>query len=175
VIPSRLRVNKILLSRDPKYVNRLQLVGTKELVRAWLEGDWSAIEGAFFDEWSEGRHVIRPFAVPLDWKRFRSMDWGSARPFSVGWWALCPDDHEAFNLLGQALVIPRGALVRYREWYGAKAPNEGLKMTAEDVARASWSGRRCLGGMVSTSERPSRTGSWTPVPSSRTVARRSLR
>ena len=64
VIPSRLRDNKILLSRDPKYINRLQLVGSKELVRAWLEGDWSAIEGAFFDEWSEGRHVIRPFAVP---------------------------------------------------------------------------------------------------------------
>jgi len=106
VIPSRLRDNKILLSRDPKYINRLQLVGSKELVKAWLEGDWSAIEGAFFDEWNEGRHVIRPFPVPLDWKRFRSMDWGSARPFSVGWWALCPDDHEAFNLHGQSLVIP---------------------------------------------------------------------
>jgi hypothetical protein len=79
VIPSRLRDNKILLSRDPKYINRLQLVGSKELVRAWLEGDWSAIEGAFFDEWSEGRHVVRPFPVPRDWKRFRSMDWASAR------------------------------------------------------------------------------------------------
>jgi Phage terminase large subunit len=135
VIPSRLRDNKILRSRDPKYINRLQLVGSKELVRAWLEGDWSAIEGAFFDEWSEGRHVVRPFVVPPDWKRFRSMHWGSARPFSVGWWAICPDDHEAINLHAQSLVIPRGALVRYREWYGAKAPNEGLKMTAEDVAR----------------------------------------
>jgi hypothetical protein len=60
---------------------------------------------------------------------------GLSSPFSVGWWAICPDDHEAFNLHGQSMVIPRGALIRYREWYGAKAPNEGLKMTAEDVAR----------------------------------------
>src|SRR5690606_3402568 len=27
-----------------------------------------------------------------------------------------------------------GALVRYREWYGASAPNTGLKLTAEEVA-----------------------------------------
>jgi hypothetical protein len=34
------------------------------------------------------------------------------------------------------LTIPRGALVRYREWYGcAGKPNEGLKLTAEAVAR----------------------------------------
>ena len=33
-------------------------------------------------------------------------------------------------------MIPRGALVRYREWYGRGAkPNEGPKLTAEAVAR----------------------------------------
>jgi hypothetical protein len=31
-------------------------------------------------------------------------------------------------------VLPRGAIVRYREWYGRKGPNEGLKLTAEEVA-----------------------------------------
>ena len=31
-------------------------------------------------------------------------------------------------------TIPRGALVVYREWYGASAPNVGLKLTAEEVA-----------------------------------------
>src|SRR5262249_59774179 len=29
--------------------------------------------------------------------------------------------------------LPRGALVRSREWYGASGPNVGLKMTAEAV------------------------------------------
>ena len=32
-------------------------------------------------------------------------------------------------------MIPRGALVRYREWYGASSPNVGLKLTAEEVAQ----------------------------------------
>ena len=87
VIPSRLTDNKILMERDPAYKSRLYLVGSAELVRAWLEGDWSAIEGAFFDCWAESKHVVRPFAIPEHWMRFRSMDWGSASPFSVGWWA----------------------------------------------------------------------------------------
>jgi hypothetical protein len=63
------------------------------------------------------------------------MDWGSASPFSVGWWAVAGDDYVLGvpNPLGTA-KIPRGCLVRYREWYGAKGPNEGLKLTAEEVA-----------------------------------------
>lgn len=126
VIPSRITDNAVLMESDPDYINRLHLVGTEALVRAWLDGDWSAVEGAFFDKWS-GRNVVAPFPIPADWTRFRSFDWGSARPFSVGWWAVAGDD-----LAG----IPRGALVRYREWYGCQPgkPNTGLKLTTEAVA-----------------------------------------
>jgi hypothetical protein len=127
-IPSKLVDNRFLGS---EYVANLFQSGSKELVRAWLEGDWSVIEGAFFDCWATERHVIKPFAVPDDWLRFRSADWGSAAPFSVGWWAVVGDD---FPLSGGG-VLSRGALVRYREWYGASAPNTGLKLTAEEVAR----------------------------------------
>ena len=135
----------MLLAGDPEYVNRLSMVGSSQLVRAWLDGDWNAIEGAFFDDWDERKHVLEPFAIPTDWLRFRSMDWGSARPFSVGWWAVAGDDMPIpgnYGLLGDPLglsagIMPRhirrGALVRYREWYGARSPNVGLKLTAEQV------------------------------------------
>ncbi|MFJ6328111.1 MULTISPECIES: terminase [unclassified Rhizobium] len=131
-IPSRIEDNKLLLQNDPEYVNNLYLVGSDKLVQAWLRGDWNAIEGAFFDCWDTGKHVVRPFAVPEDWTRFRSMDWGSAKPFSVGWWAIASDD-----LQTESGLIPRGALVRYREWYGCKAgeANVGLKLTAEEVGK----------------------------------------
>lgn len=132
VIPSRITDNKLLLRADPGYVSRLQLVGSAELVRAWLEGDWSAVEGAFFNEWSEARHVVSPFSIPEPWLKFRSGDWGSAKPFSIGWWAVASD---SYPVAGTGIVIPRGALVRYREWYGASRPDVGLKMTAEEVAR----------------------------------------
>lgn len=127
-IPSRVGDNRYLGS---DYVQRLKAVGSEALVKAWLEGDWSVIEGAFFDCWSYERHVIRPFAVPAEWLRFRSADWGSASPFSVGWWAVVGDDHPCED----GRTLPRGAIVRYREWYGASAPNVGLKLTAEEVAR----------------------------------------
>lgn len=126
-IPSKVTENKYL---GTEYIANLQMVGSKNLVRAWLEGDWSVIEGAFFPEFSEARHVVFPFRVPEDWLRFRSMDWGSASPFSVGWWAVASEDFR----LPDNRVVPRGALVRYREWYGASKPNVGLKLTAEEVA-----------------------------------------
>ena len=133
-IPAKLRDNTILVANDPEYAQRLKGVGSKTLVDALLAGDWSVIEGAFFDCWSAARHVLRPFEIPEHWARFRSADWGSAKPFSVGWWAVATDEMQVFNALGDRVTIPRGAMVRYREWYGASAPNVGLKMTAYQVA-----------------------------------------
>ena len=100
------------------------------MVKAWLEGDWTVIEGAYFDCWSYEKHVTKPFAVPQSWVRFRSMDWGSAKPFSVGWWAIVGDDF----MTPCGKLLPRGAILRYREWYGKAGMNVGLKMTAEAVA-----------------------------------------
>jgi hypothetical protein len=113
-----------------EYIANLHQVGSEALVRAWLEGDWSVIDGAFFECWSNEKHILKPFAIPDGWLRFRSMDWGSASPFSVGWWAVVGNEYET-----SSVVLPKGALVRYREWYGAKKPNVGLKMDAEEVAK----------------------------------------
>ena len=97
-------------------------------MKAWLDGDWTIIDGAYFDCWNT-ELVIDPFTIPDHWFRFRAFDWGSAKPFSVGWWAVAGE-----NYIHKGKVIPRGALVRYREWYGAKSANVGLKLTAEQVA-----------------------------------------
>lgn len=131
-IPSRVQDNRMLLANDPRYIDRLYLVGSPQLVRAWLDGDWSVVMGAFFPEFSIQKHVIEPRELPIHWYRFRSFDWGSARPFAVHWWAHSDGDLPS---------IPKGALVCYREWYGAAkdatgatVPNTGLRLTAEEVA-----------------------------------------
>jgi hypothetical protein len=114
------------------YKQRLRASGSKELVRAWLDGDWSVTMGAFFDCWEAKRHVVAPFEIPKDWLRFRSGDWGSASPFSFGWWAIVQDDYRQ-----DSGVLPRGCMVRYREWYGTRPgePNVGLKLHAEEVGK----------------------------------------
>lgn len=125
-IPAKLSDNPELLTNDPGYVGRLFQAGSEALVKAWLEGDWNVIEGAFFDGWKTARNTCRAFEIPKHWTRFRSFDWGYARPFSVGWWAISSDDMPG---------LPKGALVRYREWYGSDGkPNQGLKLEAEKIA-----------------------------------------
>ncbi len=133
-IPALLEDNPSMAQDDPGYEGRLAGLGSEQLVRAMRYGDWDVIEGAFFDCWDPARHVVRPFDVPKHWTRFRSMDWGSAKPFSVGWWAVVSEQMTAENKFGKALPLPRGCLVRYREWYGASKPNVGLKLHAEKVA-----------------------------------------
>lgn len=134
-IPALLEDNPSMSVDDPGYEARLQGLGSKELVKAMRFGDWDVVEGAFFDCWDARRHIIRPFAIPAHWLRFMAGDWGSARPFSFGWWAVASDDTTVEGKDGAKIVLPRGCLVRYREWYGAKKPNEGLKMHADAVAR----------------------------------------
>ncbi len=109
-IPSKVVDNKYL---GDDYIASLYQAGSAQLVDAWLHGDWDVIQGAFFDCWSYEKHVVPAFEIPKDWLRFRSGDWGSAKPFSIGWWAVASDEFRTANS-----IIPRGALVRYREWYG---------------------------------------------------------
>lgn len=134
-IPARLDDNPSMTEDDPGYEMRLEGLGSASLVKAMRWGDWDVIEGAFFDCWDPRRHVVRPFEIPQDWTRFRSGDWGSAKPFSFGWWAVVGDK---FKVPGpDGIWLPRGCLVRYREWYGMQPgkPNVGLKMHAEAVGK----------------------------------------
>lgn len=127
-IPARLDDNPLLLNSDPSYVARLQQQGSVQLVRAWLGGDWDIVLGAFFDCFDAKKHVLELAwltQIPKESVRFRAFDWGSAKPFSVGWYAVSDG----------TWGLPRGALVKYREWYGASAPNVGIKLDAEMVAR----------------------------------------
>jgi len=125
-VKARLKDNAIGIANDPGYEQRLEGAGSASFVRAIKEGDWSVIEGAFFSEFSETRHVVAPFELPPQWTRFRAMDWGSSKPFSIGWYAVSD---------GSVRPYPRGALIKYREWYGMKdkQPNVGLKLTAEQI------------------------------------------
>lgn len=129
-IPARLEDNPSMTVDDPGYEMRLEGLGSATLVRAMRWGDWDVIEGAFFDCWNPLRHVVRPFEIPKDWVRFRSGDWGSAKPFSFGWWAIVADTYRT-----ETVILPRGCMVRYREWYGMQSgkPNVGLKLHAEKV------------------------------------------
>lgn len=69
-----------------EYLKQLQAMPEAKR-KAWLFGSWDVFEGQVFTEWSRPTHVVEPFAIPAHWKRYIAMDWGSNKPFSVGWYA----------------------------------------------------------------------------------------
>lgn len=145
-IPSKVTDNKY--TNTSEYIGNLYLSANnkEEIVKAWLLGDWNVLLGAYFQEWNTQAHVIRQFTPPRHWTRFMSMDWGSSKPFSVGWWAVVPDEFDPHlevypnqwqlwdNQRSQKALLPKNAIIRYKEWYGALSANVGMKLTAEEVA-----------------------------------------
>ena len=134
-IPGKITDHNLL---GPEYIANLQMSGSPEMVRAWLEGDWDVVAGAYFPEFSRGRHVLDPLDFPADWRRFTASDWGSARPFWTGWFVIVQREMKARTATGRPVTLLPGALVCYREWYGedAKRPgqNLGLKWPVEEWA-----------------------------------------
>lgn len=166
-IPSRITDNKY--TNTPDYIGNLHMAGGPELVKAWLLGDWNVMLGAFFPEWDTRKHVIRTFKIPRHWTRFMSMDWGTASPFSIGWWAVVPDEFDMglevypdqwrlWQDPNKIFTLPKNSIIRYREWYGSKGAqalknggdvtsgstnlNVGLKLTAEEVAEGIYQRER---------------------------------
>lgn len=121
--------NKELMRNDPNYIANLAMLPEAQR-NALLYGDWDSYEGQVFTEWTNNpagyetrlrTHVINPFKIPSNWRRFRTLDWGFSKPYAVQWWAIDFD----------------GRLYLYRQLYGCKdkEPNTGLKQDPTAVAR----------------------------------------
>jgi hypothetical protein len=133
-IPSTLDNNPALMLADPEYWKRVvaSANGRQDLIKAWRFGEWDLVAGGMFDDvYRVKTHVLAPFSIPKSWRIDRSFDWGSSKPFSVGWWAES-DGTTAPN----GRTYPKGTLFRIAEWYGWNGkPNQGLKMLAVDIAK----------------------------------------
>lgn len=125
-IPATIEDNPTLFLNDPGYLARLDALPEVERMRL-RQGIWDAFEGQVFVELSQRLHGCPDFEIPPEWERYCVLDWGYAKPFSVGWYAIDYD----------------GILYRYREWYGCKreslgqndGADIGLKMQAWEVAK----------------------------------------
>ncbi len=127
-IPSFVQDNIFLMRADKGYEKRLEQLPEAEK-KALLYGQWDIFDGQVFTEWQNNpqgyktrryTHVIEPFAVPKEWRRFRTFDFGYAKPFAVCWFAVDQD--------GRAYL--------YRELYGCTGtPDTGVRWTAQRIAK----------------------------------------
>lgn len=121
---------------SPKYVAELVGMSDKNKQAAWLNGSWDIVSGGMFDDvWQRTVNVVKPFMIPHSWKITRSFDWGSTKPFSVGWWAI--SDGTDYKMPdGTVRSTVRGDIFRFREWYGCTGKaNQGLQLLASDIAK----------------------------------------
>lgn len=154
--------NAYLMTNDPEYVARLKAAtrDDPDQAAAWLDGDWDVAAGTFFGGvWSAKHHVLRPFIIPPSWRLDRAFDWGSSKPFSVGWWAES-DGSPAVMADGTPRHFARGSLFRIGEWYGCVPgkPNVGLGLETPEIAKGilerqknRWPGRVISSGPADSS------------------------
>lgn len=118
--------NTALMEAQPEYLQQLEAL-PKKLREAWRFGRWDVFEGQVFGEFADDiehykdrrwTHVIDPFDIPDTWTIYRGFDWGYAKPFSVGWYA----------------VSPAGRMYRFRELYGCTGEaNVGVEWTVDQL------------------------------------------
>ena len=104
---ARVYDNPALLDSDPNYLNILKNL-PKALRLAFLEGDWDAFEGQYFNEFRRTIHVIsysdfKEQISMLPINRYASLDYGFAKPASIHFHA----------------ILPEGKMRTYKEIYGA--------------------------------------------------------
>ncbi len=91
-IPATIFDNPALLEADPGYLAKLESLPEGEK-RMLLYGEWHGFAGQYFSEWNRKTHMVQASMPPLHHKRYRSVDFGFAKPFSCHWHAVGEDGH----------------------------------------------------------------------------------
>lgn len=129
--------NRFLLENDPQYLANLLAITDRNKRRAWLGGSWDITAGGMFDDiWDADSHILPRFDIPKHWSIYRAFDWGSAKPFSVGWYTIAPESGSLELGNGRTMRIIKGDTFRIREWYGCVkgADNTGIGLTNTQIA-----------------------------------------
>jgi len=107
-----------------------------ELAKAYRDGNWDVVVGAALHTLTKDRHQLRPFTPPKHWTRFQVLDWGTASPFSVGWYVVSEGGILAKKEKWPERWLAEGSVIRYAEWYGwSGKPNQGCRFAPQKVGR----------------------------------------
>lgn len=117
-IPAKLSDNPYLMEDGQYEASLLSL--PEHLRRQLLEGDWSIAQGAAFPEFRVSTHVVDPFSIPHEWRRFRACDFGYSSHSAVLWFAIDP----VWN-----------RLIVYRELYVSRFTGKDLAIEIRKIER----------------------------------------
>ena len=85
--------NKDLMESNPDYVKQLELL-PPDVRQAHRHGDWNALSGVYFGEFTDGIHTCKPFPLKPHWRRYRAMDYGLDCHFCI--WIAVDEDGRCY-------------------------------------------------------------------------------
>lgn len=136
-IPATIFDNPSLIAEDPGYLSKLEALpeGQKRML---LYGEWQGIDGQYFSEFERKRHMVQHFEVPRHWKRYRSVDFGFAKPFSCHWHAIderghCHTYREVYKT--GLLESEQAKMIKRSSVYHTDAEEERFEFTVGDPAQ----------------------------------------
>lgn len=124
-IPATVEDNVHLMKASPAYVQMLSAL-PENMRRAHRYGDWDALAGTYFPEFSEARHVVKEFIPPAHWMRYRAFDYGLDM-FACGWFAQDEDGRSYMYREFHApnLIVSDAAKIMHEN----TSPNEHISIT----------------------------------------------
>lgn len=60
--------------------------------RQRIEGEMVVLEGVVYREYDDVRDSVEPFEIPLDWPRWRVIDYGASAPTACAWVTISPNE-----------------------------------------------------------------------------------
>ena len=142
-IPSLVDDNVFLMQNDPDYKTRLQNL-TEQDRKALLYGDWDLDEGAYFDEFDRGTHVVKPYKLP-EGRLYMSLDYGLDM-LACYWYSVDSTGYVTVyrELYQSGLIIDDAA----RAILAAMPDGEMRRMTCIFAPRDLWNRRQETGKSV---------------------------
>lgn len=145
-LPARLGDNPFLRKADAGYEKRLKLLSPTDR-KALLDGVWELNEGQYFSEFSRDLHVVKPYAIPHDWRRCLTIDYGLDMLAAL-WIAQSPDGHSVVyrELYRPGLIIRcSGAELACETAENASTPSRAARSVEPTAGNRQKRGRAVRG------------------------------
>ena len=149
-IPSKVYDNKFLMENDPDYVRNLESIPDDARRKAYLDGDWDIFIGQYFGEFRREIHVMRPFIIPVHWRRYVSMDYGM--DMLACYWIAVDEQGRAYvyrELYQKGLIVTDAAKAikivtkeKIETWYAP--PDLWNRHSDTGKSTADWFGEQCI-------------------------------
>lgn len=94
-------------------------------------GLWAGAEGQIYDNFDEDLHVIDPFDIPSNWRRYRVIDFGYTHPFVCQFWA---QDHRDRLYMYREIYMTGRLVEEHVNGYRGKPGIRDLSGSAEYIA-----------------------------------------